>query len=72
MLATSVENVEAFCMKSRHRIQKDWKAKLKAAAPFGLGQAKPKRFRDMAVTAWRKSVSVEGMGLDGVLTPSLF
>jgi molybdopterin-dependent oxidoreductase alpha subunit len=36
-----------------HRIQKDWKAKLKAAVPFGLGQAKPKHFRDMAAIAWR-------------------
>ena len=36
-----------------HRIQKDWKAKLKAAVPFGLGQAKPKHFRDMAAVAWK-------------------
>src|SRR5437867_7422639 len=36
-----------------HRIQKDWKAKLKAAVPFGLGQAKPKHFRDMAGIAWQ-------------------
>lgn len=36
-----------------NRIQKDWKAKLKAAVPFGLGQAKPKHFRDMAAIAWR-------------------
>jgi molybdopterin-dependent oxidoreductase alpha subunit len=35
------------------KIQKDWKAKLKAAVPFGLGQAKPKHFRDMAAIAWR-------------------
>ena len=38
---------------SSHQIQKDWKAKLKAAVPFGLGQAKPKHFRDMASIAWR-------------------
>jgi len=38
---------------SSHRIKKDWKAKLKAAVPFGLGQAKPKHFRDMAAVAWR-------------------
>jgi len=38
---------------SSHRIQKDWKAKLKAAVPFGLGQAKPKHFRDMVTIAWR-------------------
>ena len=36
-----------------HRIQKDWKAKLKAVVPFGLGQAKPKHFRDMAGIAWQ-------------------
>ncbi len=38
---------------SSHRIQKDWKAKLKSAVPFGLGQAKPKHFRDMVGIAWR-------------------
>jgi len=38
---------------SSHRIQKNWKAKFKAAVPFGLGQAKPKHFRDMAGIAWR-------------------
>src|ERR1039458_5181848 len=36
-----------------HRIQRGWKEKLKAGVPFGLGQAKPKHFRDMAVIAWR-------------------
>src|SRR5881296_4316064 len=36
-----------------HKLQKDWKAKLKAAVPFGLGQTKPKHFRDMAAVAWR-------------------
>jgi molybdopterin-dependent oxidoreductase alpha subunit len=35
------------------RIEKDWKAKLKSAIPFGLGQAKPKHFRDMLSVAWR-------------------
>jgi molybdopterin-dependent oxidoreductase alpha subunit len=34
-------------------LQKDWKARLKAAVPFGLGQTKPKHFRDMAAVAWR-------------------
>src|SRR5437867_12637070 len=38
---------------SSHRIQKDWKAKLKATVPFGLGQAKPKHFRDMAGIVWQ-------------------
>jgi molybdopterin-dependent oxidoreductase alpha subunit len=38
---------------SSHRIQKDWKAKLKSAVPFGLGQTKPKHFRDMARVVWK-------------------
>jgi len=38
---------------SSHRIQKDWRAKLKAAVPFGLGQVKPKHFRDMAAVVWK-------------------
>jgi molybdopterin-dependent oxidoreductase alpha subunit len=37
---------------SSHKIQKDWKARLKSAVPFGLGQSKPKHFRDMAAVAW--------------------
>ena len=38
---------------SSHRIQKNWKAKLKAAVPFGLGQAKLKHFRDMVgIAGW--------------------
>lgn len=36
-----------------HRIQKDWKARLKGLVPFGLGQVKPKHFRSMAGVAWR-------------------
>ena len=36
-----------------HRLRKDWKAALKSAVPFGLGQIKPKHFRDMAAIAWR-------------------
>src|SRR3954447_8619498 len=36
-----------------HQIQKDWKAKLKAAVPFGLGQTKPKHFRNMAAVTWK-------------------
>src|SRR6266478_103870 len=35
-----------------HRVQKDWKSKLKAAIPFGLGQTKPRHFRDMAKVVW--------------------
>ncbi len=34
------------------RIQKDWRQRLQAAVPFGLGQVKPKHFRDMAKVAW--------------------
>jgi molybdopterin-dependent oxidoreductase alpha subunit len=36
-----------------YHIQKDWKSVLKSAVPFGLGQTKPKHFRDMALVAWR-------------------
>ena len=35
-----------------HKLQKDWKAKLKSAVPFGLGQVKPKHFREMAGVVW--------------------
>jgi molybdopterin-dependent oxidoreductase alpha subunit len=35
-----------------HKLQKDWRAKLKSAVPFGLGQVKPKHFRYMAAIAW--------------------
>src|SRR3989440_3747856 len=35
-----------------HRIQKDWKKRLKAAIPFGIGQTKPAHFRDMARIVW--------------------
>src|SRR5436305_7012892 len=36
-----------------HEIKRDWKAKLKGAVPFGLGQTKPKHFRDMAKVIWK-------------------
>lgn len=36
-----------------HQIQQDWKSRLKAAVPFGLGQTKPKHFRDMAGIVWK-------------------
>jgi molybdopterin-dependent oxidoreductase alpha subunit len=36
-----------------HKLRKDWKAKLKSAVPFGLGQVKPKHFRYMAAVAWK-------------------
>jgi hypothetical protein len=36
-----------------HKIQKDWKAWLKSAVPFGLGQSKPKHLRDMLGVAWK-------------------
>src|SRR5206468_2254181 len=35
-----------------HRIKKSWPDKFKAAVPFGLGQTKPKHFRDMARIVW--------------------
>jgi molybdopterin-dependent oxidoreductase alpha subunit len=35
-----------------HRIEKNWQAALKSAIPFGLGQTKPRHFRDMARIAW--------------------
>ncbi len=35
-----------------HRIEKTWREKMKSAIPFGLGQTKPKHFRDMAHIAW--------------------
>src|SRR5258706_11662833 len=35
-----------------HRVQRSWKDKLKAGGPFGLGQTKPKHFRDMAKVVW--------------------
>ena len=38
---------------SSHRITKSWPDKLKAAVPFGLGQAKPKHFRNMLGIAWQ-------------------
>src|SRR5438552_4068221 len=36
-----------------HKLQKDWKARLRSTIPFGLGQIKPKHFRDMASVVWR-------------------
>jgi molybdopterin-dependent oxidoreductase alpha subunit len=36
-----------------HKIQKDWRTALKSAVPFGLGQVKPKHFRDMLQVAWK-------------------
>jgi len=36
-----------------HEIKRDWKAKLKSIVPFGLGQTKPKHFRDMAAVVWK-------------------
>ena len=36
-----------------HRIQRGWKGRLAGMIPFGLGQAKPKHFRDMAGIVWR-------------------
>src|SRR3954462_13695670 len=36
-----------------HQLQRDWKARLKSAVPFGLGQTKPKHFREMAKVIWK-------------------
>ncbi|HEY2953489.1 MAG TPA: molybdopterin-dependent oxidoreductase, partial [Verrucomicrobiae bacterium] len=36
-----------------HRIRKSWQDKFKSAVPFGLGQTKPKHFRDMARVVWQ-------------------
>ncbi len=36
-----------------HRLDRDWKDRLKSAVPFGLGQVKPKHFRDMAGVVWK-------------------
>src|SRR5438876_33021 len=36
-----------------HRIEKSLMDKLKGAIPFGLGQTKPKHFRDMAKIVWK-------------------
>src|SRR5436305_760115 len=41
-----------------HEIKRDWKAKLKGAVPFGLGQTKPKHFRDMGKVAWKNRDSL--------------
>ncbi len=40
-------------MKASHKIEKDWKARLKGLIPFGLGQVKPTHFRDMFAITWR-------------------
>lgn len=36
-----------------HRITKTWRDRVKAAVPFGIGQTKPKHFRDMAKIIWQ-------------------
>src|SRR5437879_4473501 len=36
-----------------HKLQKDWKERLKSAVPFGFGQTKPRHFRDMAGIVWK-------------------
>src|SRR5881275_852137 len=55
MLAARAEAVEsALTLRmASHKLQKDWKAKLKTAVPFGLGQTKPKHFHDMAGVIWK-------------------
>ena len=36
-----------------HEIRRDWKQKLKAAIPLGLGQTKPQHFADIPLIAWK-------------------
>jgi len=36
-----------------HQLRKNWRAKLKSLVPFGLGQTKPKHFRNMAEVIWQ-------------------
>src|SRR5687767_12519206 len=38
---------------SSHKIQKQWKDRVRSAIPFGLGQTKPKHFRDMLKIIWK-------------------
>lgn len=40
-------------MSASHRIHGDQRSWLKTAVPFGLGQTKPKHFRDMAKVFWK-------------------
>jgi molybdopterin-dependent oxidoreductase alpha subunit len=35
-----------------HRIPRDWKGRLRAAIPFGLGQTKPQHFAELPVIVW--------------------
>src|SRR5436190_12473225 len=35
-----------------HQIQQDWKSRARRLVPFGIGQRKPKHFRDMAKVMW--------------------
>jgi molybdopterin-dependent oxidoreductase alpha subunit len=37
----------------KHEIRRDWKDKLKAAVPLGLGQTKPQHFAELPVIAWK-------------------
>jgi molybdopterin-dependent oxidoreductase alpha subunit len=36
-----------------HRIERDWRERLRDAVPFGIGRTKPHHFRDMARVAWQ-------------------
>lgn len=40
-------------MESSHRIKRDFSSKVKSQIPFGLGQIKPKHFRDMGSIIWK-------------------
>jgi molybdopterin-dependent oxidoreductase alpha subunit len=52
-LAAHGEEMASLNLLSTHQIKKNWQGRLKAAVPFGLGQSKPKHFRDMAGIAWK-------------------
>ena len=64
MLAARDEAVEsALTLRmASHKLQKDWKARLKSAVPFGLGQTKPKHFRDMAGVVWKNRDNLPMLG----------
>jgi molybdopterin-dependent oxidoreductase alpha subunit len=52
VLASKIAQMNGQCTHSTHLLHKDWKAKLKSFVPFGLGQTKPKHFREMAGVVW--------------------
>jgi molybdopterin-dependent oxidoreductase alpha subunit len=53
IMPASLETTRPSPKLGSHQLRRDWRARLKAFVPFGLGQTKPKHFRDMAGIAWR-------------------